>query len=159
MLRTWLVKSEPGVYSFGDLLASPGATTLWDGVRNYEARNFMREMREGDRVLFYHSGGPSNTLVPEIVGVAEVVREAYADPSQFDPESPLFDVKASPESPRWLAVDLRARERLPRPVALAALRLEPALAGMRLLRRGNRLSVMPLTQTEYEAILALAGSG
>ncbi len=149
----WLIKSEPDVFSFDDLLNSPGQCTLWDGVRNYQARNYMRDgMKCGDKVLFYHS----NCQPPAVVGIAEVVREAYPDPSQFDPESKYFDAKASPEKPRWLAVDVKALSKLKRPVSLAALKQEPELAGLKLLQRGNRLSVMPLEHKDFVKIVAMA---
>jgi len=152
--RYWLVKSEPGVFSFDDLLASAQRTTSWEGVRNYQARNFMRDgMRRGDGVLFYHS----NAEPPAIVGVAEVAREAYPDPSQFDRASEYFDSKSRPHEPTWVLVDLRGVAPLRSPLSLAALRDVPALADMELLRRGSRLSVQPVTRAEWEAILRLGG--
>ena len=152
--RFWLVKSEPGVFSFDDLRAAAEATTSWEGVRNYQARNFMRDgMRRGDGVLFYHS----NAEPPAIVGIAEVVREAYPDPSQFDPANEYFDPKSRPREPTWVLVDLRAVAPLRAPLSLAALRDVPALAGMELLRRGSRLSVQPVTAAEWEVVLRLGG--
>jgi len=152
--RYWLVKSEPGVFSFDDLLASAQRTTSWEGVRNYQARNFMRDgMRRGDGVLFYHS----NAEPPAIVGVAEVAREAYPDPSQFDRASEYFDSKSRPHEPTWVLVDLRGVAPLRSPLSLAALRDVPALADMELLRRGSRLSVQPVTRAEWEAVLRLGG--
>lgn len=152
--RHWLIKSEPRVYSFDDLLNAPSRTTPWDGVRNYQVRNLMRdEMTPGDGMLFYHS----STHKPSVVGVAVVASAAYPDPTQFDPASPSFDLKASQDTPRWFAVDVRAVRRLDRPVTLEAMRGEPLLSGMALLRRGNRLSVMPVTPVEFETVLALAG--
>jgi predicted RNA-binding protein with PUA-like domain len=148
----WLVKSEPETFSFDDLLASPRGTTCWDGVRNYQARNFLRDgMRRGDLVLFYHSGD-----LPAVVGVAEVVREGYPDHTAFDPTHAHFDPKSSTEEPTWIMVDLRAREALPRPLTLADLRGEPALAEMVLLQRGSRLSVQPVREEEWRAIMRLA---
>ena len=150
----WLVKSEPSIFSFDDLLASPGRTTCWDGVRNYQARNLMRDgMRVGDRVLFYHS----STEPAAVVGVCEVVREAYPDPTQFDRRSEYFDPKSRADEPTWVMVDLRAVERLPVPLTLAELRSAPALAGMELLRRGSRLSVQPVTAEQFAAVRGLAG--
>ena len=149
----WLVKSEPEVFSFDDLLAAPNQTTMWEGVRNYQARNFLRDgMQIGDRVLYYHS----NATPPAVVGIAEVASAAYADPTQFDPQSPYYDPRATPERPRWVARDLRAVAKLARPVTLAELRQQPELAQLRLLQRGNRLSVMPLTPHQYQFIVALA---
>jgi predicted RNA-binding protein with PUA-like domain len=122
-IRFWLVKSEPAGFSFDDLLDSPGRTTLWDGVRNYEARNFMREMTTGDGVVFYHS----SSRPPGAVGAAEIVREAYPDPSQFDPMSRYYDEASSQDEPRWLAVDIRAVEKFGRVVSLQEMKGEPAL--------------------------------
>jgi predicted RNA-binding protein with PUA-like domain len=152
--RYWLVKSEPDVFSFDDLWASPGRTTSWDGVRNHQARNFMRDgMRLGDGVLFYHS----NAEPTAIVGTAEVVREAYPDPTAFDRSSEYFDPKSRRDAPTWVMVDLRAVARLRTPLTLAALRDVPELAGMELLRRGSRLSVQPVTPAEWAAVLRLGG--
>jgi predicted RNA-binding protein with PUA-like domain len=151
MARTWLMKSEPDVYGYDDL--ERDGRTPWDGIRNYQARNFMRdEMRVGDRVLFYHS----NTQPPGVVGLAEVVSEPYPDPTQFDPESRYHDPKATREEPRWFLVDVAPVRRLPRPVTLAEMKDDPALAELPLVRRGNRLSVMPVGTAEAERILALA---
>ncbi|HYD54368.1 MAG TPA: EVE domain-containing protein [Gemmatimonadaceae bacterium] len=150
----WLVKSEPTTFSFDDLLASPDRTTSWEGVRNYAARNFLRDgMRRGDQVLFYHS----STEVPAVVGICEVAREAYPDPTQFDPQSEYHDPKSRAEEPTWLMVDLRAVEALPRPLPLTELKGVTALAGMELLRRGSRLSVQPVTAAQFTAIRRLAG--
>ena len=152
--RFWLVKSEPSTFSFDDLLRSPRRTTGWDGVRNFQARNFMRDgMQVGDGVLFYHS----NAEPPAIVGIAEVVRAAYPDPTQFDRASEYHDPKATPDAPIWMQVDIRGVEPLARPLALEELRGVPALAGMELLRKGSRLSVQPVTAAEWRAIMKLAG--
>lgn len=152
----WLMKSEPAVFSFDDLLAAPYRTTPWDGVRNYQARNFMRDdMRVGDLVLFYHSNGdPAG-----VAGIAEVARAAYPDATAFDPAHPQHDPKSRPDAPAWVAVDVRAVERFPTLVPLAALRAQPALAGMELLRRGSRLSVHPVTRAEFVAVRALSRGG
>ena len=151
--RCWLLKSEPGTFSFDDLLAAPGRTTPWDGVRNYQARNYMRdEMRPGDPVLFYHS----NTTPPGVVGLAEVASEPYPDPSQFDPASPYYDATSSSEAPRWQLVDVRGVRSLPRMVSLAAIKAHPELRSMEVARRGSRLSVMPVDRAQLERILALA---
>ncbi len=152
--RSWLMKSEPETFSFDDLLRSPRRTTCWDGVRNYQARNFLRDdVKAGDRVLFYHS----STKPPAVVGVCEVVREAYPDPTQFDPRSPYHDPGSDPADPRWVAVDLRAQEELPQPVTLAALRGNPRLEGLALLQRGQRLSVLPLSAQHFLEILHMGG--
>jgi predicted RNA-binding protein with PUA-like domain len=151
MPRTWLLKSEPDAYSFGDL--ERDGRTPWDGIRNYQARNFMRdEMSVGDRVLYYHS----NAQPPGVVGVAEVVSEPYPDPTQFDEASRYHDPKATREEPRWILVDVAPVRRLPRTVTLAEIKDEPALAEMPLVRRGNRLSVMPVSEKEVERILEMA---
>jgi predicted RNA-binding protein with PUA-like domain len=154
--RYWLVKSEPDVFGFDDLLAAPGRTAGWDGVRNYQARNYMRdEMRVGDGVLFYHSNGdPAG-----VAGLAEVARAAYPDATAFDPAHDGYDPKSRPEAPVWLQVDVRAVERFPRVVTLAELRAEPALAEMVVLRRGNRLSVTPVTAAEWAAVCRLGRGG
>jgi predicted RNA-binding protein with PUA-like domain len=147
--RYWLVKSEPDAFSFDDLLASPDRTTCWDGVRNYQARNSMRDdMKRGDLVLFYHS----STEPAAIVGVAEVVREAYPDHTAFDAKDPHFDPKSRADAPTWVMVDIRAVEKLARPVTLADLRGVPGLEKMVLLQKGSRLSVQPVTDGEWKII-------
>ena len=146
----WLMKSEPDVFSYDDLVAV--CREGWDGVRNYQARNFMREMKKGDLVIFYHS----NATPPGVAGVAKIVKEAEPDPTQFDPSSKYFDPKSPPEDPRWDWVTLGPKKRL-RFIPLDDLRSMPALVDCRLLARGNRLSVMPLTEAEFDAIVA-AGS-
>lgn len=152
-MRHWLVKSEPSSFSFDDLWRSPKRTTSWEGVRNYQARNFLREMKRGDRVLFYHSSAEPNA----IVGICEVAREAYPDESQFDRKSEMHDPKSTRESPTWSTVDLKAIRALPRPLTLAELRATPGLAKMELLRKGSRLSVTPVTADEWRIVSALAG--
>lgn len=152
-MKYWLVKSEPDVFSFDDLLASPRRTTHWDGVRNYAARNHLRAMERGDLVFFYHSGvSPS-----EIVGVAEVTRTAYPDPTALDPTDPHFDPKSKAEAPTWFMVDLRAVEKLPRAVSLDEIKRTKRLQEMALVRLG-RLSVQPVTEREYETVRELASS-
>lgn len=142
-------------FSWDDLWRSPERTTSWDGVRNYQARNLMRdEMRLGDGVLVYHS----STEMPGIVGIAEVAREAYPDHTAFDPAHPHYDPKSTPDSPAWLMVDIRAVEPLPRVLSLAELRSARELEGMVLLQRGSRLSVQPVRPAEWKAILRLARS-
>jgi predicted RNA-binding protein with PUA-like domain len=150
--RYWLVKSEPESFSFADLVARPNSTTGWDGVRNYQARNHMRDgMKRGDLVFFYHS----STDPTAIVGVAEVVREAYPDPTALDPKDPHFDPKSRADAPTWMMVDLRAREPLKRPVTLTELREVKGLEKMTLLQRGSRLSVQPVTPEEWDIIYAM----
>ena len=148
----WLCKTEPDVYSIDDL--ERDGTTGWEGVRNYQARNFMRDgMKPGDRVLVYHS----NAEPAGVVGVAEVHGPPRADPTQFDPKSEYHDPGSVREEPRWILRDLRFVRRLPRTVTLEELRAEPALRAMAALRKGNRLSVTPVTAEEFDAVVRLAG--
>ena len=150
--RYWLVKSEPDVFSFDDLRAAPKQTTTWDGVRNFAARNFLKDgMQRGDRVLFYHSS--SNPQA--IVGIAEVAREAYPDPTATDRKHAAFDPKSDPKNPTWYAVDIKAVEPLKRPVTLTEIKGNKALANMALVRIG-RLSVSPVTPREWETIVDMA---
>lgn len=146
----WLVKSEPDVYSI-DRLERDGRTS-WEGVRNFQARNYLRAMKKGDRVLFYHS----RVDPPGIAGVAEVVREAYPDPTAFDPKSKYYDPASHPDEPRWFLVDIAFVERFSTPLPLPYLRCDPQLEGMELLRKGSRLSVQPVSKEHYEHILKLA---
>jgi predicted RNA-binding protein with PUA-like domain len=149
--RYWLVKSEPDTFSFDDLLAAKDRTTHWDGVRNFAARNFMRDgMKVGDPVLYYHS----STNPQAIVGIAEVAREAYPDHTAFDRTHHGYDEDSDASDPTWYMVDLRAVEPLPRPVTLSEIKARRELAGMVLLRIG-RLSVTPVTQQEFETIRAM----
>lgn len=151
--RYWLVKSEPDVFSFDDLMSRPDRTTHWDGVRNFTARNFLRHgMKLGDPVLFYHS----NAMPSVIVGVCEVVREGYPDHSALDRNDPHFDPGSDPDDPTWFMVDVRAVRALPRPLPLPELRGRNELAAMALLRIG-RLSVSPVRPDEWEVIMAMAG--
>jgi predicted RNA-binding protein with PUA-like domain len=147
----WLMKSEPDVFSIDDLAAAPDRTTMWEGVRNTQARNWMRDrMAVGDDVLFYHS----SCAVPAVVGVAEVVRAAYPDPTQFDPGSHYADPTSKPDDPRWVAVDVRFVCKLDQPVTLAELRRRAdRLGDLALVRRGNRLSVMPVSDEQWDVIL------
>ena len=147
----WLVKSEPDTFSFDDLVASPKQTTHWDGVRNYAARNHLRAMKRGDLVFFYHS----STTPSAIVGVAEVVREAYPDHTALDPEDPHHDPKSSSDEPTWYMVDLRAVKALDRPVTLDEIKHTKGLDQMALVRLG-RLSVQPVTAREWEIVTRLA---
>jgi predicted RNA-binding protein with PUA-like domain len=148
----WLVKSEPEVFSIHDLARSKGRTTSWEGVRNYQARNFLRAMRRGDHCLFYHS----NANPPGVAGVVEVVREAYPDPTAQDPRSPYHDPRATVAEPIWSMIDVRLVEAFAREIPLDELRGVKALAGMELLRRGSRLSVQPVTSAQFATILKLA---
>ncbi len=147
--RFWLMKSEPAECSIDDALAAPNATVTWTGVRNYQARNFMRDaMQVGDGVLFYHS----SCAEPGIAGIARVASGTRPDPTQFDPRSPYYDAKSTPAQPRWLLLDVQALRRT-RLVGLAELRERPALAGMRILQRGNRLSITPVEPAEWSDIV------
>ena len=152
--RYWLVKSEPDVFSFDDLLRIHNKTTQWDGVRNFAARNFLRDgMKLGDRVFFYHS--MSDASAPAIVGICEVVREGYPDASAFDPASHAYDPKSKKDAPTWFMVDLRAVAQFTHPVTLAQIKKRPELKNMALLRVG-RLSVSPVTADEWRVITEMA---
>ena len=143
------MKSEPEVFSFNDLKACENQTEPWDGIRNYQARNFMRDaMRVGDTVLFYHS----NTKPPGVAGIAEIASKAYPDPTAFDPSSNYYDPKSDPENPRWMLVDVRFKLDLKRFVPLDEIKEISECADMRLIQRGNRLSITPVTQAEFQAI-------
>ncbi len=148
-MACWLAKSEPEVYAIGDL-ARDGETG-WEGVRNYQARNFLRAMQEGDLVLFYHS----NAEPPGVAGIAAVARPAFPDPTQFDRSSPYHDPTSPPDDPRWSTVSLRFVEAFPHLVSLAALKADPALAGLEVTRRGSRLSVHPVDPDHFARITAL----
>ena len=150
----WLMKSEPEAFSIDDLAKAPKQTTSWDGVRNYQARNFMRSMQVGDQVLFYHS----NADPPAVMGIAEVVKTAYPDDSAFDPKDRHYDPKSTPAKPLWDMVDIKLVRKLSAPLGLDTLRKVPALKKMELLRKGSRLSVQPVRLEEWSAILALSGS-
>ena len=146
----WLMKSEPDAFSIDDL--ERDGRDMWDGIRNYQARNMMRdEMRVGDKVFFYHS----NCKEPRIVGVMKVASKPYPDPTQFDPESKYYDPKSSEEEPRWMLVDVEFVRKLSRTITLAELKAHPGLDGMILLRRGNRLSIMPVDKAHWALILDL----
>ena len=148
-MKFWLMKSEPDECSIDDVLASPGRKTAWSGVRNYQARNFMRdEMHPGDGVLFYHSSCDE----PGIAGIAEVACAPYPDASQFDRKSPYYDAKSPKDDPRWVNVDVRALRKT-RLFSLVEIRQEKPLSGMRLLRPGNRLSITPVSAAEWKFII------
>ncbi|HVF39922.1 MAG TPA: EVE domain-containing protein [Gemmatimonadaceae bacterium] len=148
----WLLKADPETFSIDDLWNAPGRTTHWDGVRNFQARNFMREMKKGDLAFFYHSGGKE----PGIAGIAEIVREAYPDSTALDPKDPHFDPRSKEGESNWSMVDVRGLERFSQPVMLSEMRNRPDLAGMPLLRKGNRLSVQKVGAAEWNAVLAMA---
>jgi predicted RNA-binding protein with PUA-like domain len=149
----WLMKSEPDCFSIDDLATRPKQTEHWDGVRNYQVRNMMRdEMQPGDLAFFYHS----SCEVPGIYGIMEIASRAYPDPTQFDPKADHYDPKAKREEPRWLMLDVKFKRRLKRPVTLAALREhEKKLKNFRLLAPGNRLSVMPVSKEHWEYVLGM----
>jgi len=152
-MKHWLVKSEPDVFSVDDLADSPDQTRWWKHVRNYQARNFMRdEMKLGDKVFFYHS----NTDVPAIVGLAEIASAPYPDPDAFDPQAKYYDPKSDPENPRWFLVDIRLTRKLDEPISLKKIKqhVEP-LGDLPLIRRGNRLSVIPVAPGQWDYIMSL----
>jgi predicted RNA-binding protein with PUA-like domain len=155
-MNHWLIKSEPDAFSIDDLEKCPGGTDHWDGIRNYQARNFMRDdMKVGDRVLFYHS----NCKPPGVVGIAEVASEAYPDHTAFDPNEKYFDAKSDPDNPRWLMVDIRFVRKLDRMITLEEIKSHAEqLEGLPLIRRGNRLSVMPVSGEHWDFILNLEKS-
>lgn len=152
-MNYWLIKSEPDAFSIDDLEACPNGTEHWDGIRNYQARNFMRDdMQIGDQVLFYHS----NCKPPGVVGLCEVVSEAYPDHTAFDPNEKYFDAKSDPDNPRWLMVDMRFVRKLKRMITLEEIKQHAdRLEDFALVRRGNRLSVMPVSRDHFEFILSL----
>jgi predicted RNA-binding protein with PUA-like domain len=149
----WLMKSEPDVFGIADLAKRPRRTERWDGVRNYQARNFLRAMRKGDLAFFYHS----SCAEPGVYGIVQVARAAYPDVTAFESMSEYYDPKSSPDNPRWFVVDVRLRRTFGQPVLLEHIRRTPALRHMPLVQRGSRLSVMPVTAAEWKTILKLAG--
>ncbi len=152
-MKYWLVKSEPEIFSINDLEKSKDKTTCWNGVRNYQARNYMRdEMKNGDPVLFYHS----NTEVPAIVGVCEVVKEGYPDFTAFDPKDPHYDSKSKKENPTWIMIDIRFVKRFNKPVTLNQIKSKRSLCKIPLVQTGSRLSVMPVQKEEYEEIISMS---
>jgi len=151
-MNYWLVKTEPSCFSIDDLNKRPKKTEPWDGVRNYQARNMLRdEMKIGDQTFFYHS----NCDVPGIVGIAEIVKEGYPDTTAFDPNEKHFDPKSDPKNPRWFLVDVKLVKKFNRTISLQELRENPMLADMLLLRKGNRLSVTPVSKTHWDFVLAM----
>ncbi len=154
-IRYWLMKTEPTTYSIDDLASESDQQTCWEGVRNYQARNLLRdEIQQGDRVLFYHSACKE----PAVVGTAIVSRQGYPDSHAFDRRSKYFDAKSDPDNPRWYMVDIRLDKKFGEPVTLARLRGEPALKGMVLLQKGSRLSVQPVKKREYDKIVKIAAA-
>lgn len=151
-MNYWLMKTEPDTFGLEDLKSRPRQTEPWDGVRNYQARNFMRQMKLGDQIAFYHS----NCKVPGIVGIAEVASEPYPDPTQFDPESKYHDPKSDPGDPRWSLVDVRFVRELKRCISLSEIKsYAEQLDGLPLIRRGNRLSVMPIEAKHWKFLMKL----
>jgi len=151
-MNHWLLKSEPTSFGIDDLAASPGSTTAWDGVRNYQARNMLRdEMRRGDLAFFYHS----SCEVPGIVGIVEIVKAAYVDATQFDLNDDHYDPESSRDAPRWYCVDVKLKRKLKRTISLAELHAQRSLSGLKLLQRGNRLSVMPVSSADWKRIVDL----
>lgn len=148
----WLMKSEPTSFSIEDLARAPGGRTSWDGVRNYQARNFLLKMRLGDEAFFYHSG----CAEPGIAGSMKIVSEAYPDPTQFDPCDPHHDPASRRESPRWYAVDVEFVERCATLLTLHRMRTDPRLAGLLILRRGNRISITPVSERHWQYLVSLA---
>jgi predicted RNA-binding protein with PUA-like domain len=150
--KYWLIKSEPNEFSIDDLVKSKNKTTHWDGVRNYQARNFMRdEMKKGDGVLFYHS----STDPMGVAGYCEVAKDGYPDHTQFDSKDKHFDPKADPANPTWIMVDIKLIKKFSKPVMLVDIKANPKLKNMRLMQRGNRLSVMPVEKSEWDEILKM----
>ena len=151
-MNYWLMKSEPDAFGIDDLKALPKQTDSWDGIRNYQARNMMRDdMRIGDLVFFYHS----NCKIPGIVGIMKVVSKPYPDHTQFDPESKYYDPKATTAKPRWMMVDVQFVEEFSHVISLTALKQNPALSDMAVVKKGNRLSITPVTKDQWQAIKAM----
>ena len=152
-MNYWLFKSEPDVFSIDDLASAPKKTTHWDGVRNFQARNFLRDsIKSGDQVFFYHS----NSDPSAIAGIAEVVKEGYPDFTAFDPANPHYDPKSKKAEPTWFMVDVKFKEKFDRPLDLTELKTVPALKNMALLQKGSRLSIQPVTETEWKSVVALS---
>ena len=151
-MNYWLMKSEPDVFGVDDLMKAAGKTDTWDGVRNYQARNMMRdEMKKGDLVFFYHS----NCKQPGIAGIMKIVREGYPDHTAFDPDEKYYDPKSDPDNPRWYMVDVKHVRKLKQVITLTELKTHAQLSDLPLVRRGNRLSIMPVTKKQWDFILSL----
>jgi len=154
-MNYWLMKSEPDVYSIDHLAREPKKTDHWDGIRNYQARNFMRDdMKKGDLAFFYHSSCDE----PGIAGVIEIVKEGYPDDTAFDPHEKYFDAKSDPANPRWVMVNVKLKKKFKKVITLKNLREETKLKNMRLLQKGNRLSIMPVEKKEWDHIVNIAES-
>lgn len=154
-MNYWLFKSEPDAFSIDDLRNMPGKKDHWDGIRNYQARNIMRDdMKKGDLAFFYHS----SCAVPGIVGIVEIVKEAYDDHTALDPKSKYFDAKATADNPRWCMVDVKFKKKLKQIITLESLKQNKKLQGMTLLKKGNRLSIMPISAKEWEWIQAMTNA-
>jgi predicted RNA-binding protein with PUA-like domain len=154
-MKYWLMKSEPEAFSIDDLKAKPESTEHWDGIRNYQARNFMRDdMRVGDKILFYHS----NCEEPGVVGIAEVASEAYPDHTAFNPASKYYDPKSKEDKPTWMMVDVKFIDKFPKTVSLREIKTVSGLSDMRLVQKGNRLSIMPVEKSEFDIIVKMAGA-
>lgn len=152
-MQYWLFKTEPDAFSIDDLAARPNQTEHWDGIRNYQARNFLRDqVKQGDKVFIYHSSCKDFG----IAGLAEVVKEAYPDHTQFDPESHYYDPKSSPDNPRWVMVDVKFIEKFPDVLALKKIKTMPEISEVGLVKKGHRLSIMPVNEQEFSALLAAA---
>ncbi len=152
-MNYWLMKSEPDEYSIDDLRTAPNQTEMWHGIRNYQARNFIRDdLRIGDLIFYYHS----SCKVPGVVGIAEVTSEAYPDPTQFNPESAFYDPKSTQETPRWMSIDIRFVEKLKQVIPLTLIKSQPHLADMYLVSKGSRLSVQPVSDEQWQAVLRLS---
>ena len=152
--KYWLVKSEPSEFSIDDLEKSKNKITYWDGVRNYQARNFLRdEMKKGDFVLYYHSNADPNA----VVGYCEIVKEGYPDFTAFDPDNIHYDPKSSKDNPTWIMVDIKLKKKFKDPVTLRSIKENAVLKNMKLVQRGNRLSVMPVSKKEFDTILKMGG--
>lgn len=153
-MQYWLFKSEPDAFSIDDLAAMPDQTEHWDGIRNYQARNFLRDqVKLGDQVFFYHSSCKD----VGIVGVAEVVRESYPDHTQFDPESKYYDPKSSPDNPRWMMVDIKLKQKFSKILPLKTIKAMPEITDIGLVKKGHRLSIMPVTDIEWNLLMDKAG--
>lgn len=152
-MQYWLFKSEPDAFGIDDLAAMPDQTEHWDGIRNYQARNFLRDqVKLGDQVFFYHSSCKD----VGIVGVAEIVRESYPDHTQFDPESKYYDPKSSPDNPRWMMVDIKLKQKFSKILPLKTIKAMPEITEIGLVKKGHRLSIMPVTYVEWNLLMEKA---